>query len=375
MLDELVAHFSKKPYGWPEYQVVLLVAKYFMAGNINLVAEGGKLAPKDAVAPLSKTSQWKQVGIVKRKKISKADIENAQKLAKDLFGSIAPEHQDKLAGFIREGLGKWRSQVEKYKSLADTGSYPGQKEINEILSLVNKLSQIHDNYELIRSFNDMDADLRDAADDLHELNDFYTNQKPAWERLRSAMARFAPNKTLLSKNQAAAKALRKMEDILNAPAPYGMLKDADDLISAVEAINTSLVEKQREKTAQEIEGWIQKVKTELDDTEANDDLRNSALYPFQQIRKKVDHEASIPQIAYAINEAQEAFETALEKIEEATTPQGDEKKPKKQTKTIRPADFLNKNWIETEKDVEDFIQQLREALLESVNQNTRIRFK
>jgi hypothetical protein len=374
MLDELVAHFSKKPYGWPEYQVVILVAKYFMAGNISLAAEGGKLAPKDAMAPLSKTSQWKQVGIVKRKKISGEEIANARKLAKDLFGSIAPEHQDKLAGFIREGLGKWRSQVEKYKPLADTGNYPGQKEINDILAFINKLAGIHDSYELIRTFNEITPNLRDAADDLHELNDFYTHQRPAWERLRSAMARFAPNKSLLSKNEAAAKALRRMEEILNAPAPYGMLKDADDLISAVEAINTSLVEKQREKTAQEIEGWIKKVKTELDDAEANNDLRNSALYPFQQIRKKLDHEASIPQIAYAVNEAQEAFEIALEKIEDAK-PQDGEKKPAKQTKTISPASFVNKTWIETEKDVEDFIKQLRDALLKSINQNTRIRIK
>jgi hypothetical protein len=134
------------------------------------------------------------------------------------------------------------------------------------------------------------------------------------------------------------------------------------------------VEKQREKTAQEIEGWIKKVKTELDDAEANNDLRNSALYPFQQIRKKLDHEASIPQIAYAVNEAQEAFEIALEKIEDAK-PQDGEKKPAKQTKTISPASFVNKTWIETEKDVEDFIKQLRDALLKSINQNTRIRIK
>ena len=377
MLDELVAHFSKKPYGWPEYQVVILVAKYFMAGNINLAADGGKLAPKDAVAPLSKTSQWKKVGIVKRKKISRADIENARKLAKDLFGSIAPEHQDKLAGFIRDGLAEWRSRVEKYKPLADTGNYPGQKEINEILALVNKIVGIHDSYELIRTFNETASDLRDGADELHELNDFYTNQKPAWERLRAAMDRFSPNKADLSKNEGAAKALRKMEEILNAPAPYGMVKDADDLISAVESINSSLVEKQREKTAQEIDEWIRKVKMELDNAQASDDLRNAALYPFQQIRKKLDYETGIPQLAYTVNEARDAFDTGMEKIEEFKPPgpPGDEKPPRKQTKNISPAAFVNKTWIETEQDVEDFIGQLRQALLESVNQNTRIRIK
>ena len=219
----------------------------------------------------------------------------------------------------------------------------------------------------------MTDDLQDAADDLHDLDDFYTNQKPAWDRLRTAMARFGPNRTDLEKDDTAARALQKMDGILNADAPYGLLKDADDLISAVESINSSLVEKQREKTGQDIEASIYRVKAELDQAKADDDLRNKTLYPFQQLKKKIEKESSIPQIAYAIGEAQDAFEQATEKIE--AYKHRDDKEPIKPTKTINPATLAKKTYIESEKDVEEYIEVLRKTLMDAIAANTRIRIK
>ncbi len=373
MLDDLADHFSKKPYGWPEFQVVILAAQYFMAGYVNLISSGGKLTPKEALPLLSKTSQWKQVSIAKRIKVSQAEIDKARKLAKELFGTNAPDHQDKLAAFIGEGLSGWVKNLEKYQPLADTGNYPGKKEITEILGLASKLIQVPDSYERIRMFGKVEADLQDAADDLHNLDDFYNNQKPAWDRLRSAMSAFKPNRTDLEKNETAARALKRMDDILNADAPYGMVKDADDLISAVETINKELVGKQREKTQQNIASSIQQVKEELDRAKADDDLRNKTLYPFQQIRKKIDNDTSIPQIAYAINEAQEVFEKAIENIEANNIV--DDKKPPKPIKTINPASLATKTYIESEQDVEAYIETLRKTLMDALNPNNRIRIK
>ncbi len=373
LLDELADHFSKKPYGWPEFQVVILAARYFMAGYVNLISSGGKLSPREAFSLLSKTSHWKQVSIAGRIKVSQAEIDQARKLAKVLFGTNAPDHQDKLAAFISEGLSEWVRNLEKYQPLADTGNYPGKKEITGILILAGKLIQVPDSYERIRMFGGMEADLQDAADDLHDLDDFYNNQKPAWDRLRAAMAEFKPNRTDLEKNDTAARALKRMDQIVNAAAPYKMVKEADDLILAVEIINKELVAQQREKTQKNIAASIQQVREELDRARADDNLRNQTLYPLQQIRKKIDQDTSIPQIAYAISEAQEAFEKAIGEIEAKSVVTGIE--PPRPIKTITPASLVTKTFIESEQDVEAYLETLREALMDALNLNNRIRIK
>jgi hypothetical protein len=62
-----------------------------MAGNISLVVDGTKLKPKDAIAPLTKTPQWKNVKISKKIVHPKQKLEKAKSLGKELFGSIAPD--------------------------------------------------------------------------------------------------------------------------------------------------------------------------------------------------------------------------------------------------------------------------------------------
>ncbi|MFO7718098.1 MAG: hypothetical protein R6Y91_06015, partial [Desulfohalobium sp.] len=87
----------------------------------------------------------------------------------------------------------------------------------------------------------------------------------------------------------------------------------------------------------------------------------------------IEKESSIPQIAYAINETQEAFEQATEKIE--TYKGKDQTDPPKPTKTINPAKLARKTYIESEKDVEEYIKALRKMLMDAIAANTRVRIR
>jgi hypothetical protein len=257
--------------------------------------------------------------------------------------------------------------------LADTGKYPGKKEIDSCLETADKLLNIHDSYELIKEFNLSKDDLSDASDDLHDLKDFYTNQKDTWGILSSAMDRFQPNRTALEKDSEADKALQRMTHILNAASPYGMLKEVNSLISKVETVNEELVKERRASAVKSLESTINQISNLLKENSADDNFCNKTLFPFQNIKKKIQAEYSIPQITYNVNEAQELFEDTLEAIDEAFKAKlGNGKKPK-QIKTIKPASFKQKAYLDTEDDVDAFIDKVREKLLEAVRNNIRVR--
>jgi hypothetical protein len=55
----------------------------------------------------------------------------------------------------------------------------------------------------------------------------------------------------LDKDATAAGALKRIQEILAAPAPYGMIKDAESLIQTVEGVNTALVQEHRRKALEE----------------------------------------------------------------------------------------------------------------------------
>ena len=85
-----------------------------------------------------------------------------------------------------------------------------------------------------------------------------------------------------------------MTNILNAESPYGMLKEVNSLISKVETVNEELVEEKRASAVESLDDIINQILNLLKENKADDDFCNKTLYPFQNIKKKIQTENSIP---------------------------------------------------------------------------------
>lgn len=376
ILSDIVRQFASIPYGWPEWEVVLLVAKLFMGSKIHMVFNSAKLKPDQAIDPLTKTSQWKNVRISERSYSKPAEIKKARDIGKEVFGIIGPESQEKLHLFIIEELNKWYKQLLKPQSLADTGGYPGKGEIDEILSLILRLTDIHDSYEFIRAFNDASEALLDAHEDLRDITDFYTHQLSTWESLRDAAAEFKPNRLILEQDDDTAKNLMRLDEILSAPRPYGMLSSSAVLISAIRERNDTLVEQAKGDSSSQIDKKISDVKSMLDEMNAEGDLRNKALYPLQSLKTKVDEEPSISNIQFLHDSAQDLYEKAIDLLETEKAGPEEEKPKMKPVKDIKASAFTSsKIYLETENDVEEFTQRLKAGLLEAIKGGSRVRIK
>src|SRR5208283_2285266 len=42
-LDELAERFASRPYGWPEWEIILLVARLFAMGEVKLMMDGAAI--------------------------------------------------------------------------------------------------------------------------------------------------------------------------------------------------------------------------------------------------------------------------------------------------------------------------------------------
>ena len=100
-------------------------------------------------------------------------------------------------------------------------------EIANGLSLVRKLLACDSSYKFIEQFNSQKADLLDVANNFNDLEQFYEHQKPTWEKLRKAFERFQLNRLELEKEAQAGPALTRMQEILAAPSPYSLIKEAE----------------------------------------------------------------------------------------------------------------------------------------------------
>lgn len=173
-----------------------------------------------------------------------------------------------------------------------------------------------------------------------------------------------------------------MKEILGAAAPYGMIKDAESLIGTLEGIDTALVQARREQVLRDIDVQIGKVQVELDDAKAAADLRNQCLQPLQSLRRQVETQPSIAHIDQARQTAIEATDVAFEKIEAASRQQDKgglgEKPPPiyvKKGRVVEAARLAPKSFLETQADVDDYLNKLREELESAIKNNERIEIR
>ena len=394
LLSDVVDRFAGIPWGWkPEWETVLLIARLFMAGEIKLMLEGSDLDPASAIEPLTKSARFKQVSILKRKTADASSLKRARELYKDLFQKMGREEEDSLVADFRARLTDWQAELKSYAHTAATPNHPGRADIDVVLTRINQQLSTRDSFAFIEALLAAKDEWLDAADDIHDLVNFYKTQITAWRKLLEGLRAFADNRDALNKVAPAAAALNDLALIRDNPKPYSQVNRIETLLATVSAVNEELTQARREKALLSIDGKLAEVQAKLGAASATSDLSNKALRPLQDLKARVASQTSIAQILLLQDAGGDAMDEAINLVvaaapkpaHQVATP-GDSAKPvqtgqpgvpppvAKTTRLIRAADFSSKTYLETEADVDAFVAKLKAELLVAVRagQITRI---
>jgi len=410
-LEDVVNHFSKIPYGWkPDWEIVNLVARLFMGGEITLTMDNTPLSPIAAVEPLSKAVRFKQVIILKRKKTGAVELKKARDLFKTLFNELGREEEDALVGDFRQKLRGWNEELLGYLSLANQISYPGKTEITAIQAQIKKLQAVQDSAAFIETLLAAAEDWQDAEEDLHDLRGFYDQDKGqihTWRRMLSGLAALKDNRDKLLEDPKAATALRELDAIQSCARPYGLISKVEALLATAEAANEALAAERRDHALIMIDQKIAAVEADLDQINASSELRNQALLSLQMLRKKVMAESSIPQIFYLEDQAGRLLDQALDIVAEYQSKQIQKpvpvpvaqdsvkavydpsakavaavSKPATVQVTLKPPKTLKaasltagKTYLESETEANNYVDRLRDELLAMIKAGNRVRIE
>jgi hypothetical protein len=386
LLSDIIDRFTGIPWGWkPEWEIVLLVARLYMAGEIKLMLEGADIEPKAAIDPLTKSVRFKQVSLLKRKSADSVSLKRARELHRELFAKLPREEEDGLVTDTRDSFTTWQSKLKNYSHAAASKYYPGKTVIDQAINRIGKQLAIRDSYEFIETLLTGKDDWLDLSDEIHDVISFYKTQITLWQRLLEAMTAFADNHEALQQDINAANALKELTAIRDNPAPYSQINRIEPLLNTVENVNEQLAATEREVALLAIEQKLAEIETALDHVHANADLRNKALRPMQQLKISIAGLNSIPQIRYLAERAGTHLDTAMDSIAAAQKQSAPGIKepgagntgatPQKPFKVIRAQALSSKTYLETEAEVEAYLARLKLVLLEILNEGKKARIE
>ena len=296
---------------------------------------------------------------------------------------MGPDGEDPLFRFLQEKLRVWRANLASYRSLASAAAYPGGPAVDEALPVIEKLLGETDSRSFVERFNSQQDGLMAIADAYHDLTQFHTHQRPAWDRLKDAFARFQINRMDLDRDDNALTALARMVEILKTPSPYGLIKEVDPLIQRIDAVYAALLARQREKATTTIDDLADRLKGELEKAGEGSPLGATLIEPLHNLKRQVEQQASVPHIAQAVHEAERAYDAAIERLAQRQNRQEKQDSGEGHA-TVEPAyraiekvypARLTKGPLENEDEVRVFLEALRIALETALAENKRVEIR
>lgn len=374
-LAVLTKHFSIRPFGWNEYQTVWLIAKLLVDNKINLKTDD-ILTREKAVEPLTKRRHWKDVIVSQKQTTDRDTLKAARELGHQLFAKYADEKEEELVSFWKKHLEDLTKKSNGFLKLAETGRYVGKDELNKIVKKLEFQTNIPDNFEFLKQLKNDSDDWRDLKEDFDELDNFYESQRPVWEKLTDALSgSFESNRGHLEKNDEVKNALARLDEIRNMPRPFGVLHETPNLLSIVEQHNEQLLSDERGKTVGQIEAAFESVKTKLDALEADAELRNKTLRPFQIFKERAENSGSLDNLFYIINrDLPDKLQETEDFVEEEKYKKlPDDAPPPKPVFNIKPSQMVDGSYIETEVQADEFVEKIRESIKKGLSEEKRIR--
>lgn len=419
-LRDVVAHFGKRPFGWPDNEILLLVARLALAGKISLHTNTHDLALKSAYEAFTSVRKRGEVRIRQVRQHDEHQLRKAVKLMKDALDiSMTGSDEKQLYERLVKELTQWSEDLKSFKSKAQTGQYPGKAKIEKGLMLVAGILEQPNSFTMVERFLQDGEELEDFSEDFEDISGFYNSQFQTWQTLANALnSRFKANRLALEKNEEAAEALFELDRIYHMSEPYNQLRHINGLLETVQRINDQLLTEKRSHGIGRVDMRIDRVTNALQEAGASAELLNKALHPLQQCKQRIETTDSIPQISSEQTEAEhqedDAYELLNKFIEEARKKAEAEKRRKeteaatsasktneqgkddvtvppeinkptsvvpeaKRTVTINPAEAMcqtsQSGFIETETEVDQYLAILRDQLLSAVSAGDRVRIK
>lgn len=378
--DLATTHFARRPYGWPEWETVHLIIRLVKAGELSLHTSQAPLPTGKIWDNLNPPSKWRSLEVQRRKAIGSAELQQARNLARDVFGNLPPDDEDRIHAELQKQLTVWQQDFKQWKGLAASAGYPGQSLAAEGETLCNTLLAAPDSFTAIEQFRQHKDDLQDAADNHQELHHFFTNQKPVWDKLVNALRNFEPNRPELEKDDKAKVALQRLADIRQAPSPFGLLQEVESLVSTVDLVNSAAINKTREHVLGYINGQIDRVNADLDVAQADADTRNRCLINLQKIKKAAEEQSSLAHLHQLSTRATDAADQAVDLLSQLSAPTTEESsgvadapiaKKVKPTQRIFAAS-LGKGYIEDEAAADVYLEKLRQQIKTALDAGKRV---
>jgi hypothetical protein len=394
-MKSMIELYSNAPYGWLADDIRALVIRLFKAQEIKLQLGGDYLetSDKNLLQYLTKKDYLERILIKKRTKTPEKYIKNAKELIKELFNYTAvPSDEDGLMNRFKDLAHKELSTIDKLLVRYENKTYPGKEVLDGGKKLFDEIIQIKDAFTFYEELYQLKDEFLDYEEDVFDVKKFFENQKDQFDKAIKQLKIYDYNKSYVLDSETI-KIVQDIEKIVKSAKPYSQIPKLPHLIDQFTSRFAKLLEEECKPVRDVITSDWQRVQAEVELYDFKDELYPGFSEKFSDLLNRLDSANNFYQ-AIAMKEesdrlkmrcfneiekkkvleAQKRAQEAKKQPENTKEKEGPYRVDARKTVNVSIANlFHGANTIETEQDIEELLQYLKQQLQKELKANTTLK--
>ncbi len=220
----------------------------------------------------------------------------------------------------------WKNTLESCRILSQRPGFPGARDIDANLDIIESITAKLDPFSLIHTFYENTGKIALLVKSVKTLAGFYADHSDRWQMLVRFANESSQTMAAPPEDPVVAAAYQRFNRILFSPQPYDKVDEACRLLKIVKPHHDRIVEKQtaqcRHAALSKVESLIGKMKAHLQAHDGSEDLQNQSLYALRTKINCINAAKTIPMIKSQRLSAEETFEIFWEEVVEEAQKDG-----------------------------------------------------
>lgn len=383
-VKDLVDYFKGNTYGWYETAILCIIAKLYKLDKISFRNNGQPVADRDLYNTLTNSMQQANTIVDIEEAITPAQVTKLKGQYKEFFNDescTAQSAKDVHSAFIE----RLKRDIEELRSIYDRNRFEFVKPLDAVLVTLKSLSNMvyPGLYQNSKKVEDALDDKLDIAD---EIRNFITGpQFSIFKRVETLTTGNQANLAYVSQEQRDV-----LTSIYNSTTPWRQMTKANDVLNTINEEIKELQSAARNEAVALINDKFAAIKAIPAYTQIPENLRSQIDKFFSILSDNAKEERFIGNLKAMKSDIDHAYENSLKSINKwvedeankpVTPPAGGGNTPPVQPATpvktfVRKESAMNipfdKPMLETEEDVNAYLEALRTKMMSYINQNKNI---
>jgi len=394
--------FTKAPYGFIEDDVQWLIAKLFKDGDIALFVNNDVVtlltkSEDEVYRYLSRKEYLEKLLTEQREKANDKQKKAVREVMKELF-NVSPmsDEDDSMLKSFQQYATNLKNDLEKLEiHYKNEPSYPGNNVVKDGKSELMNLLEIKYSVEFFKTVDDKLDKILGFAEDYEPVKAFFGGEQiEIWNRSLRLLKIYDDSKTFIV-NKEIETVVAEIKGIMKKPYPYSEIRKIPELLERYTEHYNRMLDEMEQPVLAAIKEAHSRVVEELEGKECKDIFSKKVYERFNEISEKAkscNNVATLQNIKVEadalkvrlLNEISTEETRIIEsKLPKPTPESGADKvaenhvpfinKPKMKTQKTVSIKSINSEttWrIETEADVDRYVETLKAKLKQSIKENT-----